>query len=230
MSTRSRAFMLALPGVLAVLALAACTSEAGTKVAVTGTDDACTAARTDLAAGKVSFEFTNRAGEVSELYVLRDDNSVVGEVENVTTGTRRTLTVSLTAGDYWLVCKPGQKGDGIRTALEVTGGGGSSSAPVADRTVAVTATSYAFGLPAGITVKAGETIRFELTNAANDLEHEMEVFAPDGTALGEVGPTAPGGSGAVTITFDRAGTYRLVCGIEGHEEAGMVADLPVATS
>jgi uncharacterized cupredoxin-like copper-binding protein len=32
----------------------------------------------------------------------------------------------------------------------------------------------------------------------------------------------------VTVTFDEAGTYRFVCGIVGHEEAGMVLDVTVA--
>src|SRR4051812_9651592 len=85
---------------LAPLALAACASTSDVKVAVTGTDDACTPATTAIDAGKTTFVFENKAGDVSELYVLRADGSVVGEVENVPTGQKRNLNVNLSAGDY----------------------------------------------------------------------------------------------------------------------------------
>lgn len=211
---------------LVALAAAGCAKESDTKVAVTGTNDACTPAVTELAAGKVTFEFTNKADKISELYVLRADNSVVGEVENVTTGTKRSLTADLSAGSYFLACKPGQEGDGFRTEITVTGKGG-AAAPVADRTIAVGAADYTFTLPAGTTIKRGETIAFTLTNSGT-IQHEMEVFEPNGEALGEIGPTDAGKTGAVTLTFDETGTYRLVCGIEGHEAQGMVATLEVA--
>ena len=38
-------------------------------------------ADTQLEAGKIDFEFTNRADDISELYVLRASGDVVGEVE-----------------------------------------------------------------------------------------------------------------------------------------------------
>ena len=209
-----------------VVAGASCAKKSDNTVAVTGTNDACTPAVTSLNAGKVTFEFTNKADKVNELYVLRADNSVVGEVENVTTGTKRSLTADLSAGEYFLACKPGQEGDGIRTEIEVTGGGG-AAAPVADRTIAVGAANYSFTLPEGATIAKGETIAFTMKNDGT-LEHEMEVFLPDGDALGEIGPTKAGESGAVTLTFDEAGTYRLVCGIEGHEALGMVSSIEVA--
>jgi iron uptake system component EfeO len=85
----------------------------GTTVKVTGTDTACTPARTELPAGSTGFEFTNSAGKVNELYVLKEGGEVVAEVENVTTGTSRTLTADLTAGSYKVRCKPGQEGKGL---------------------------------------------------------------------------------------------------------------------
>ena len=208
-----------------VIAGASCAKKSDETVSVTGTNTACTPAITSLAAGKVTFEFTNKADKVNELYVLRADNSVVAEVENVTTGTKRSLTADLSAGSYFLACKPGQTGDGIRTKIEVSGSGG-VAAPVADRTIAVGATSYAFDLPAGTKIAKGEAITFTMKNDAT-IEHEMEVFLPDGDALGEIGPTKAGETGMVTLTFDTAGTYRLVCGIEGHEAQGMVSSIEV---
>ena len=61
-------------------------SGGGTEVAVAGTDTACTPARTELAAGRTTFVFTNSAKQVSEIYVLDPAGKVVKEVENVPTG------------------------------------------------------------------------------------------------------------------------------------------------
>lgn len=204
---------------------ASCAEKSANTIAVTGTNDGCTPAVTSLNAGKVTFEFTNNADKVNELYVLRADNSVFGEVENVTTGTKRSLTADLSAGSYFLVCKPGQAGDGIRTEIEVTGGGG-AAAPVANRTIDVGAANYTFDLPEGAKIAKGETITFTMKNDGT-IEHEMEVFLPDGDVLGEIGPTKAGETGSVTLTFDEAGTYRLVCGIDGHEAEGMVSSIEV---
>lgn len=104
------------------LVLASCSSAdpAAVSVAVTGTNDACQAATTTVKAGPVNFEFTNRADAVSELYVLKADGSIVSEVENVTTGTTRSLQVELGVGAYTLQCKPGQTGDGYLTTIEAT--------------------------------------------------------------------------------------------------------------
>jgi len=224
--TRRRRATTAAATLALVVAAASCTTKSDDTVAVTGTNTACTPAVTSLTAGTVTFEFTNTADRVNELYVLRADNSVVGEVENVTPGTQRSLTADLSAGGYFLVCKPGQAGDGIRTEIEVTGDGG-AAAPVADRTIAVGAASYTFDLPEGAKIAKGETITFTMKNDAT-IEHEMEVFLPDGAALGEIGPTKAGETGSVTLTFDKTGTYRLVCGIEGHEAQGMVSSIEVA--
>jgi plastocyanin len=219
---------LALPS---VLALTACASESSTRVAVTGTDDACTPAETELTAGKITFDFTNRAGDVSELYLLRADESVVAEVENVTTGTRRSLTASLVTGEYFLVCKPGQKGDGFRTGLKVTGSGGTAVAE-ADRTVPIGAKDYAFEVPAGLQIAEGETIRFEFANGGK-ADHEMEILGSDGQPLGEVAAIKPGAKGEVTITFPEKGRYKMVCALANtdgtpHTALGMEIPLEAA--
>ena len=41
-----------------------------------------------------------------------------------------------------------------------------------------------------------------MTNTATDEQHEFEVLGPDGNALGEIGPTDPGKTGTVVLTFD----------------------------
>jgi|GEM_PF-2010747 len=111
----------------ALLALSACSTEsADSTLAVAGTNDACEIDSDIVDAGKVGFEFVNESNDVNELYVLKANGDTLGEVENVTTGTSRTLTVDLVAGDYLVRCKPGQTGDGFESTFTVTGDGGTA--------------------------------------------------------------------------------------------------------
>ncbi len=103
-----------------VLALSACTSETGTTVAVTATDEACEVADTELSAGAYTFEVSNEGSQVTELYIYTAEGKVVGEVENVGPGVTQELQVELEAGKYEAACKPGMTGDGIRTPLTVS--------------------------------------------------------------------------------------------------------------
>ena len=158
-------------------------------------DDSCDAATRPIsAAGKTTFRITNDGSKVTEVYVYAAGDRVVTERENIGPGTSADLTVSLAAGAYELACKPGQKGDGIRQAITVTGEGGEALPEDGDIEVHFTAVDYAFeGLDA-LDAHAGETVKFEMRNSG-DVEHEFEVFGPDGEVLGEVGPTAPGEEG-----------------------------------
>ena len=211
------------------LLFGACSDSGGSKVVVKAGDSSCEPAKTDLAAGKITFTAKNEGSDVTELYVLAEGDQIRGEVENVAPGTSRDLSVDLTAGDYTLQCKPGQQGDGIRTKITVTGAGGSSSSSssAAGRTVKITGKEYSFAGADQIHGVKGETVALELENEGT-IEHEMEVFGPDGAALGEVGPTKAGADGTVTVTFADSGTYVLKCGIEDHETRGMTASFTVS--
>lgn len=107
---------------LAVLALAGCSSKpADYTVEVTGTDTECTPAQTTGKAGVIAFDFANKGTKESEIYLLDAKGGTVGEREDVGPGTSATLTVEVKdAGQYTIQCKPGQKGDGIKTAFTVT--------------------------------------------------------------------------------------------------------------
>lgn len=107
---------------LAVLALAGCSSKpADYTVAVTGTDTACTPAQTSGKAGVIAFDFANKGTKESEIYLLDADGKTIGEREDVGPGTSATLTVEVKdAGTYTIQCKPGQKGDGVKTPFTVT--------------------------------------------------------------------------------------------------------------
>lgn len=190
--------------------LTACSvNAADSTTSVSGTDDACTIASDEIAAGTVEFDFTNRAGDVSELYVLRADGDVVGEVENVTTGTTRKLTVDLVAGEYEVRCKPGQTGDGFSSSFVVVGEGGAALA-TPDRDITFEAVDFTYEDLDLSGITAGTTIRFVMTNDGTQ-PHEFEVLDPDGEAVGEVAAVDPGETGGATITFETAGTYTFQC-------------------
>ena len=174
---------LVLPFLVVLLGLAACSSD-DTKGAidVAATNDKCDVAKTDLPAGKSTFAVKNDGDDVTEVYVYADGDEVKGEVENIGPGTSRNLTVDLTRGEYEVACKPGMKGDGIRTGITVTGAGGTATAKPT-KTVTIEAMDYSYGGLAGMTLAKGETVEFRLHNEAPEEKHELEIFGPDGDGL-----------------------------------------------
>ncbi|NJC71141.1 peptidase M75 family protein [Planosporangium thailandense] len=111
-------------GVLTLTGLSACDGRGtahGTTIGVTATETGCQVARTELPAGTHTFAVTNKGDKITEFYVYDKDGAIKGEVENIAPGVTRKLPVELAAGEYQGACKPGQKGDGIRVKLTVTG-------------------------------------------------------------------------------------------------------------
>jgi high-affinity iron transporter len=212
--------------VAAALLLVGCASSKGEVRGIIASDTACAVASHGLPAGKTTFRVKNEGKDVTEVYVYAEGDRVVTEKENIGPGTTADFTADLAAGHYQIACKPGQKGDGIRTDIYVNGSGG-PAAKAPDHEVEVEAKEYAFSGVSGISVKAGETVKFELENKGT-VQHEFEVLGPDGKALGEIGPTDPGKDGEVVLTFGTNGTYRYVCGIEDHEARGMKGTFTVA--
>jgi len=220
------------PLMVAGLVLSACSGgEADVTAEVSGTDDACTIANDVLQAGTIAFEFTNEGKDVSELYVLDDAEEVVGEVENVTTGTTRTLKVDLVAGDYQVRCKPGMTGDGFTSPFSVVGDGGTAQAEPG-QTIDFESIDFGYENLDLSTISAEDTVRFEMENIA-DQPHEFEVLNPDGDPIGEVAATSPGESAGATMTFGEAGQYRYQCILidpktqKPHSELGMEGDFEV---
>jgi uncharacterized cupredoxin-like copper-binding protein len=129
-----RLSMLSLPLAVAALVVGGCASDddaSGTTVQVTSTDDACEVATAEVGAGSITFEVRNDGSDATEVYIFRgDDKSLsepLDEVEDIGPGTSRDMAIELEAGDYQLVCKPGQTGDGIRAEMITvteSGGGG----------------------------------------------------------------------------------------------------------
>jgi iron uptake system component EfeO len=116
---------------LAAGALTACagsTSSQAAAVSVAASDTACTLSTSTVAAGSSRFEVKNGGNQVTEVYVYRADGSIAAEKENIGPGTSASFTADLGGGTYTVACKPGQKGDGIRTTLTVTGAASTVSA------------------------------------------------------------------------------------------------------
>lgn len=208
--------------VLLAVLLASCAKDkaAGPPVDVVASNTACGVAKLDLPAGRTTFRVSNEGTDVTEVYVYAAGDKVVSEKENIGPGTTATFTAHLVAGDYQLACKPGQKGDGIRTAIHVSGAAAAPSLKAPDYEVGFRARDDVFLGLESFRTKHGDTVKFEMRNQGKS-EHEFEVFAPDGSALGEIGPTKPGTEGDVALTFATPGDYRYVCGIADHEKRGM---------
>lgn len=226
-------------GATSALLLSACgTSGAGTgtgsTAAVTAGDTSCDVATTQFGSGAITFKVTNAGKDTTEVYVYGkgskgDFDKVVGEVENIAPGASRTFSVSVTPGDYEVACKPGQTGDGIRTTITVAGTAPTTTSKAAyDREVEVTAQDFSFTGLDGLSVTVGEKIEFKLANGSETREHELEILKPDGTKLGEIGPTAPGKQGEVILEFTEAGTYTYVSGVGDDEAKGMRGTFIVA--
>lgn len=212
-------------GVLALLG-SACSSDSdssGAALKVTATDKSCELDGKAFGSGQLNVEVMNEGDKVTEVYVYGKEDRVMGEVENIGPGTSRDFTVKLGAGSYEVACKPGQTGDGIRSAIEVTGKADEQSA---DRSVSFDAKDFAFEGLGDLAVSKGETIEFRMHNEGSE-QHEFEVLDDAGTALGEIGPTEADATGVAVLTFDKAGTYRYICDIDDHRSRGMAGTFVV---
>jgi plastocyanin len=216
--------------------LTACSKDATSsadKVALEATETTCMPATTAFTSGdSITFAVTNNGKDVTEVYVYGKGSSgefdqVVGEVENIAPSTSRDLTVTLTAGDYQVTCKPGQKGSGIRTLIEVAGEAANPNDSFDSEVKFVAQDNGFFGL-GGFTPKLGDRIKFQLINGSASKQHEFEVFGPDGKPLGEVGPTDPAKDGEVIIEFKTAGTYTYESGIADDKAKGLKGSFTVS--
>jgi iron uptake system component EfeO len=132
MSPRALPAALVVTGALAALALTACgddTPKGSSVITVASSDDACDVSKASAKAGKVTFTVKNTGSEVTEFYVYKDGDQIMGEVENIGPGLERKLIVELPAGTYETVCKPGMTGDGIRAEFTVSGDSSSDTDP-----------------------------------------------------------------------------------------------------
>ncbi|MEU2235439.1 iron uptake system protein EfeO [Streptomyces vietnamensis] len=111
----------------ALTAVTGCAEKSDSKasddaITVVAKDDSCEVSKKEFPAGHVKLAVENRGSKITEVYVLFPDDRIVTERENIGPGTKATVTAEFKSGDYFIACKPGMKGDGIRQAVKATGG------------------------------------------------------------------------------------------------------------
>jgi uncharacterized cupredoxin-like copper-binding protein len=74
---------------------------------------------------------------------------------------------------------------------------------------------YLFIADDPIDIHVGDEVTFEMRNTGT-LAHDLQVMAPDGTAIAVAPAVAPGGSLDLTVRFDESGNYRLSCLVDDH--------------
>jgi iron uptake system component EfeO len=217
--------LLVAPLLLTGAALAGCGgSGSGTEVEVSASDDACEVSETELDAGDTTFAVTNDGDKVTEVYVYGEKDGaftkVVSEVENIGPGTSRDMDVDLAAGSYEIACKPGQKGDGIRQQVTVTGEGGGESEDEAayDREIELTVADAGLTGLDPATADTGEKIEFKLQNDT-DGTRTLEVVAPDGDVAAEFDvPVSEEGEAVVELAEDGDWTVKVEGGSSDVEQ------------
>ena len=230
-----------LPSVAVVvlcLALTGCGKDGGSdtgaakqKATVKAGDTTCDLSQKAFTTGEIELQVQNTGKDVTEVYVYAKGSSgkfdkIIGEVENIAPGTDRGFDVNVGGGTYEVACKPGQKGDGIRTEIEVEGEASDSKAAY-DREVDVEATEYAFTGLDSAAVKAGEKIEVKLENKGQTA-HNLVFFDASGKQIGEVDTVEPGKDGEAVVEFDKAGAYTYKCTIGSHADQGMRGTLTVS--
>jgi iron uptake system component EfeO len=218
----SRLVVPALLSLLAAPVLAACGGSGapgGTTVAIEASDDACKVASTELEAGQVTFDVTNKGSKVTEVYVYGEQggtfDKIISEVENIGPGTSRDLSVDLDGGTYEIACKPGQSGDGIRTKITVSGAAaGTTSEAAYDREIELTVAATGLTGLDGANAKTGEKIEFKLQNDT-DGTRELEVVDPSGAVVAQV-EVGTGAEGEVIVELVQAGAWTVK--VEGGTE------------
>jgi iron uptake system component EfeO len=221
---RKRLSLVGLTG-LTALTLAACggsdsssgdSGDPGDAIAVTAADDSCEVASAELPAGVHQFTVTNSGSKVTEFYVYADGDRVMGEVENIAPGVARELRVQLPAGDYEAACKPGMIGDGIRSALTVTGEATSLSE---DETLAQAGTDYQRYVQRQTGALVEQTTAFVTAVKAGDIEGAKALFPvartyweriePVAESFGDLDPIIDGREGDQAEGEDFTGFHRI---------------------
>jgi iron uptake system component EfeO len=221
---RKRLPLVALTG-LTALTLAACgggdssssgSSEAADDIAVAAADDSCDVATTELDAGVHQFTVTNSGSKVTEFYVYADGDRVMGEVENIAPGVARELRVELPAGDYETACKPGMVGDGIRSALKVSGEAASLNE---DETLAQAGTDYQRYVQSQTGALVEQTTAFVNAVKAGDVAGAQALFPvartyweriePVAESFGDLDPIIDGREGDQAEGEDFTGFHRI---------------------
>lgn len=117
----------------------------------------------------------------------------------------------------------------VAAAVLLVGCGSGETTNSPPRDVALEANEFSFQASEAITITSGDTINFNVRNVG-DLDHQMEVWNSENRVLGKTDRIPPGATRSVTVTFDEAGSYRVVCDIDNHLTLGQQANFNVVDS
>ena len=198
-ATPTRALVAVALGATALLALSACvpnnptTSADATSLTVDSSASDCAVSESEAPSGAVSFSITNSGDQVTEFYLLADDElRIIGEVENIGPGITRDLVVQARPGDYYTVCKPGMIGAGIgKAAFTVTDSGAELVADGDDSAlVDAAAVNYVAYIKNQVEGLVTSTTTFLDAYRAGDDDTARSLYAPTRAAYERIEPVA----------------------------------------
>jgi iron uptake system component EfeO len=197
-ATPTRALVAVALGATAMLALSACvpnnptTSADATSLTVDSSASDCAVSESEAPSGAVSFSITNSGDQVTEFYLLADDElRIIGEVENIGPGITRDLVVQARPGDYYTVCKPGMIGAGIgKAAFTVTDSGVDLASGNDEEAVAAAAVNYVAYIKNQVEGLVTSTTTFLDAYRAGDDETARALYAPTRAAYERIEPVA----------------------------------------
>jgi high-affinity iron transporter len=158
-----------------VFALATSPSGGGSSTQVTITAEGCAQDWAGATAGSSTISVVNKSGHGGEIYLIRaTDGGVIGEIEGLGPGTRRSITVDLPSGQYgWRCLVPGEL-DQVSPTAAVTGGSGGSAvpavAPVSDKDLKGPADSFTSYLSDKLSILDAQTGDLAAKIQAGDLD------------------------------------------------------------
>ncbi|MFC0439983.1 iron uptake transporter permease EfeU [Kutzneria buriramensis] len=149
-------------------------SGGGASTEVTVTADGCAKDWAGGPAGSSTITVVNKSGHGGEIYLTRaTDGGVIGEIEGLGPGTRRSITVDLPAGQYsWRCLVPGEL-DQVSPVAVVTGAAGSAAPavkPVSDNDLKGPASSFTGYISDKLATLDGQTGDLAARLAAGDLD------------------------------------------------------------
>jgi uncharacterized cupredoxin-like copper-binding protein len=183
--------------------------------------------------GKATHEFM--VGPLADAFA---DKEGTPEVADIAAGKTREITFTFNgSGPFAFACHaPGHFEHGMAGYIQLVGPGapalGSKENP---RVVHLDMTDALKFTPATVQVKAGESVRFVLTNSGTAV-HEFQVGPADKVAADEVDGIIvvekdeldAGSTRAVDYTFVSTGAFAFACHEPGHYEAGMKGTVAIA--
>ena len=109
---------------------------------------------------------------------------------------------------------------GVQACGGETGPTPTAASADADGTLSVLHRNYAFE-PKLLSFGVGETVEFQLNSKDEVHTFTVRELGVNWVVTQEAEPQAQ------SFTFDRPGTYKLICAIPGHEGSGMVGEITV---